>query len=85
MDASQLLTPTMLELILPMLGWSILLNFVLLFALLFRSFHQTLVQQLQTYWLGIALAWRTVRSSEQNTNPKNVRNPYSLHKGISGD
>ncbi len=67
MNASELLTPSMVELVLPLLGFSILLNFVLILALMVRSFHRQIVQQLYLIWLGIALLWQTNKQSSQKS------------------
>lgn len=56
MDYATLITPEMLELILPLLGFSILMNFVLLAALIFRSLQNALMNRLQLFWIGILLA-----------------------------
>jgi hypothetical protein len=51
----EMLTPEMLEVILPTLGFSIILNVVLIAALLIRSFYQHLLDQLQNAWIGVRL------------------------------
>jgi hypothetical protein len=58
MSYEELLTPEVLELILPTLGFSILLNFILLGALLFGSIRQWIVVQLHTYWIGLQMTRR---------------------------
>ncbi len=50
-----LLTPEQLELVLPMLGASLLLNLVLIAALVFRAVRQRLWDGLETFRLGLRL------------------------------
>jgi hypothetical protein len=53
-----MITPEMLGVILPMLGFSILLNFLLFAALLFRPLSRSIGRFIATYWLGVQLMIR---------------------------
>ncbi|MBX3001738.1 MAG: hypothetical protein KF893_24655 [Caldilineaceae bacterium] len=55
MQPSQMLTPQMVDLILPTLGFSLILNVFLLVALLFRSIRRWTSFLLQTYWIGLQM------------------------------
>lgn len=52
------LTSEMIELILPMLGFSIVLNVVLLLMLLMRPVYRRITNALYAYWLGMRLLRR---------------------------
>lgn len=52
------MTPEMLDVILPMLGFSIVLNFLLLLMLLFRPLARLVGRFLSTYWIGLMLVVR---------------------------
>jgi hypothetical protein len=58
MHPYQLLTPQMVELLLPTLGVSLILNFLLVGALIFRSIRRWVFTHLYTYWLGFQMMWR---------------------------
>lgn len=73
MSSSELLTPAMLDVVLPTLGFSLILNVILLLALLFKSFHRNLLQRLHVYWLGLVMFWRADKK----------KYPYS--DSLSGD
>lgn len=49
------MTPDMVELVLPMLGFSILLNFLFLGMLLFRPLYRSIINKLEPYWIGLQL------------------------------
>lgn len=61
MNYSELLTPELLEIVLPTLGFSIILNFLLLAALLFGTLRRWLFGQVYSYWLALRM---TVRSNQ---------------------
>lgn len=61
MNYAELVTPQMLEILLPTLGLSIVLNFLLLAALFFRTLRGWLFGQLYTFWLALRM---TVRSNQ---------------------
>ena len=52
MQNTQLLTPEALEIVLPTLGFSLLLNLVLICALFFGPVRRWLIGQLYVYWIG---------------------------------
>ena len=52
------MTPEMIELIMPMLGYSIMLNFLLAGMLLFRPLARLVSRFITTYWLGVQLMIR---------------------------
>lgn len=53
-----MLTPEMLEVILPTLGFSIVLNILLATMLIFRPVARRFKRVLSTYWLGVLLLIR---------------------------
>lgn len=53
-----MLTPEMLEVILPMLGFSIVLNILLAVMLIFRPVARKFKSALSAYWLGVLLVIR---------------------------
>ncbi len=59
MNYSELMTPQMLEILLPTLGFSLMLNFLLLTALLFRSIRGWLFGQFYTYWMALRMTARS--------------------------
>ena len=52
------MTPEMLGVLLPMLGFSIVLNVVLVAMLVFRPLTQVMGRFVTTYWLGLQLVIR---------------------------
>ena len=59
MDYSELVTPQMLAILLPTLGFSIVMNVLLLAALFFRSLRGWLFGQVYTYWLSLRMTARS--------------------------
>ncbi len=59
MQPYQLLTPQMIELLLPTLGFSLILNVLLISAILFRSIRRWVLNALHTYWIGLQMIRRT--------------------------
>ncbi len=55
MNYAELLTPQMLDLVLPTLGMSILINFLLLSALFFRGLRGWLSSQLYVFWVALRM------------------------------
>lgn len=58
MQTYQLLTPQMIEVLLPTLGFSLILNILLLGVILFRGVRRWAFARLHTYWLGLQLIRR---------------------------
>jgi len=52
------MTPEMLEIVMPMLGYSIMLNILLAAMLLFRPLARLVSRFITTYWMGVQLMIR---------------------------
>ena len=53
-----MLTPEMIEVLMPTLGFSLMLNFLLIAMLLFRPLARYVTRIVTAYWLGIQLMIR---------------------------
>jgi hypothetical protein len=59
MQPYQLLTPQMVEVLLPTLGFSLILNVLLIGAIVFRGVRRWAFTTLSTYWIGLQMIRRT--------------------------
>lgn len=58
MQPYQLLTPQMVDLLLPTLGFSLILNVLLIGAILFGGVRRWVFARLYLYWLGLQMIRR---------------------------